>query len=73
MNISPLFSRTLKLGTQYPCPRAMDTAREHGRHFGHPCSRPVDTGVIWTRVFTGRGHGPAREHGPWTRVVCTEL
>ena len=27
----------------HPCPRAMSTAREHGRHFGHPCSRAVDT------------------------------
>ena len=32
--------------------------REHGRHFGHPRSRAVDT---------------ARERGPWTRIVCTEL
>jgi len=34
----------VKLGTHYPCPRA---------------------------VFTGTS--TAREHGPWTRVVCTEL
>jgi len=39
-------------------------------------SFPVNTGVI----FDTRVHGPcswsltaAREHGPWTRVACTEL
>jgi len=36
----------------------VSTAREHGRHFRHPCSRAVET---------------AREHGPWTRAVCIEL
>ena len=35
-----------------------NTAREHGRYFGHPCSLAVST---------------ARDHGPWTRVVYTEL
>jgi len=24
-------------------------------------------------VSTGRVHGRAREHGPWTRIACTEL
>ena len=33
-------------------------AIEDNNYFGHPCSRAVDM---------------AREHGPWTRVVCTEL
>ena len=44
--------------TSYRCHRSrtVDTACEHGCHFGHPCSR--DT---------------AREHGRWTRVVCTLL
>jgi len=32
-----------KLGTHYPCPRAVLT----GRHFGHPCSRPVKTGSVY--------------------------
>jgi len=31
----------------------VSTAREHGRYFGHPCSRAVDT---------------AHEDDPWTRV-----
>jgi len=26
---------------------------------------------FWTSMFTGREH--SREHGPWTRLVCTEL
>jgi len=34
------------------------TGREQRRDFAHPCSRPVDM---------------AREHGPWIRVVCSEL
>jgi len=50
-----------KLGTHYPCPLAvpMDTSVILLR----PCPRVVST----TPVFTARGHGP------WTRVVCTEL
>jgi len=34
----------LKIGTHYPCSRAVNTARkhtarEHGNHFGHPLTR----------------------------------
>ena len=54
----PCITRTgcagIKLGTDYPCPRAGFTGR--GQKW-HPCSPAVS----------------AREHGPWTRVVCTEL
>jgi len=44
------------------------TGRGHRYHFFHtrvyePCPRPVNTGVILD----------TSEHGPWTRVVCTEL
>jgi len=45
-----------------PCSRAVNTTREHGRHFGHPCSRVVNTvlGVHYPRsraVITTREHG----------------
>ena len=36
---------------------------EHGCHFRHPSSRPVNMGVILD----------TRLHGPWTWVVCTGL
>jgi len=34
-----------------------------------PCARPVNTGIIWTSVFTAVD--TTCEHDP--RVVCTEL
>ena len=62
--VTPVF--TGRVGHQ-----CIDVAREHGchffdtdrackhcRHFGNPRSRAVDR---------------ASEHGPWTRVVCTEF
>jgi len=62
--------------------RGVDTAREHGCQKMAPVftgamlvtsvpRRSINTGVIY---YT---HGPyvdvTREHGPWTRVVCTEF
>ena len=48
-------SRWLKLVTRYPF-----TGRVHGRHFGHPCTRPVlvtNVSQMLTRaVFTAREH-----------------
>jgi len=68
----------------YPCSRAVNTTREHGFHFGIPCSRPSTrppfTGARYSLpVFMGRAHGPClparwtgdREHGPRTRPVNT--
>jgi len=51
-------SALVKLGTHY--------TRVHG-----PCPRVMDTDVI----LATHVHGPdtTRKHGPWTRVVCTEL
>jgi len=31
-------------GTHYLCSRPGKTAREHCCHFGHPCTRAVETG-----------------------------
>ena len=46
-----------RLGTYYPCLRAVNTGVRHWCHSGHPCSRwPVHT---------------TAEHGPWTRPVNT--
>ena len=77
-------TQQLKLGTHCPCPRAVFTgvhndarAREHGRHSGHPWTRPV---ILWRRVsktdsltpeFTGRVGHQCIQHGPWTRPVDT--
>jgi len=30
------------LGTHYPCSRAVNTAREHGRYCGHPWTRVIE-------------------------------
>jgi len=74
-------------GTHYPCLRAVFTGREHGRWSwsvildtrGHGPSRSASAivnDVIVNFYFHDgcvqndtRVHG--REHGPWTRVVCT--
>ena len=37
----------------------MFTGRGPGRHFGHPCSRAVDTGVIFDNRVQGAGSGHA--------------
>jgi len=55
------------------CSWTMSTAREHGNHFGHMCSRPVDTGgpcqCSWT-VSTARKHGHHFGH-PRSRPMDT--
>jgi len=40
----------LKLGTHYPCPWAVRTARGHGRYFGRPCPRTLNTGSVLYRA-----------------------
>jgi len=58
----PVRQVALKLGTHYPCSRAVFTGRTVNMGVQKakwcPCSRAVNT---------------AHEHGPWTRVVCTEF
>jgi len=62
-----------------PCSRAVFTGREHGCNFGHPWTRAVKTGSYWQwrhncmyflleNVWDNTGY----QHGPWTRVMCTE-
>jgi len=69
------------------CSWTMSTAREHGNHFGHPrsrpvdasvhgpCLRPVNTGIIldtWVHdPWTQVGH--ASVHGPCLRPVNTGI
>jgi len=74
IDLITLFVRgsTLKLGTYYPCQRAVFTGRVR--------VSKNDTRIhgYWTPVFTCSGHGPwsrvildSRVHGPWTRPVNT--
>jgi len=63
---------------QYTLP--LNTARQRGRHFGHPCSTvhgcqkwtPVNTVSKWTPVNTARVNAcdtlVHNQHGPRTRV-----
>ena len=51
-NNAPVFSFTLQINYRMfineltlNAPPETDSDREHGRHFGHPCSRAVDTRV----------------------------
>jgi len=46
-----------------PCSRPVNTDSV----YRHPRTRPVNTGVFLSPVFT------ARVHGPWARVVCIGL
>jgi len=58
-----------KLGTHYPCPRAVFTGRPKWRPCSQAWTRPVNRCQKMTSVFTGRvGHHQSIEHGPWTRV-----
>jgi len=59
-------NRASSVKARYTLP--VSTGPVHG-----PYPRPVNTVSKMTPVFTGRGRGRDREHGPWTRVVCTEL
>jgi len=51
--------KLLKLGTHYPCPRAVFTGRRHG---------PWTWVSKMTPVFTSRVGHQCIQHGPWTRV-----
>ena len=51
-------------------------ARTHREQYRVDTDSRQSRGCVWTRaVFTVTGRGPntAREHGPWTGVICTEL
>jgi len=76
----------LRLGTLYPCSRAVNLGVQHGHHFRHTCSRVhgrqypstvADTAcVLSTHVnetwWQKAFHGSALcQHGPWTRVLGT--
>ena len=79
----PQSPKSLKLGTRrhYPCPRAVSTAREYGRHFWHPCPRvskmaPVFTGRVghqWlTQVLTRTVFRGSPKWRPSSRAVDTD-
>jgi len=68
-----------KLDTLYPCSQAVSTARDTNTDVQNDtrvhgsCWSPVNTGVIFDTRVNGPWTRPAGEHGPWTRVACTEL
>jgi len=48
-------------GYKAPYTLPVFTGHDHGRDFGHPCSRSKNT--CWSPVYRSN-----RIHGPWTRV-----
>ena len=88
-NVNSTLSSWVKVGFHYPSLRAELTARELGCIFWHPSTRAVNSGsgnrvhgrpVSTTRVDgcqkmhpSSRAVNSARELGPWTRVVETDL
>jgi len=72
MTVQRDYAVCIKLGTRYPYSRAVDTAREHGCHFGHPWTRTGPCSrLVWT-ANTGVQNDARVGHPCW-RPVKTSL
>jgi len=74
--------QSVKLGTDYPCTRPVNTRVQNDTRVHGPCwsslwpTRPVNTGVIfvhgpWTRASFWTPVFTGRGYGPWTQPVDT--